>query len=404
MRFTVADYNAHVLRLVTIPNLLLSWCYHYRMASGGVAGTDSGGGGGGGDGGGGTEAAAAAATAAAAGKTITGGRQQQQGQLPPEKTETAKAAAAAMGGTVTAEAVKDMVKDAAGGMTAGTAGWDDESDLAVTPQLAAAFVADLRRRRIVVDAVSGAWGEEFARLLCGGDDDDACDSGSAGDGDGGGAGDGDCDGGVVNSSRHADGVGSGGGGGASSSSSSYSLPNARVSERQDISTPPTTSSDTQLHRQHRHSDAPGAPPRPPPPHHLLVLASETIYSPHSLGPFAQVLCAVLQRGLLQQHPQLQHQHVDDDDIERQQHDQHQQYRPQQQQQQQRGRPRALVAAKKVYFGVGGGADAFVEEMARRAGDTAAAAMPVPVDVRIRVRDVGNEGVARVVVECEAVPR
>ena len=81
----------------------------------------------------------------------------------------------------------------------------------------------------------------------------------------------------------------------------------------------------------------------------LVMASETIYSPTSLTPFANVL-----HGALRTAP-----------------DTH-----------------ALVAAKRVYFGVGGGVDDFVQAMESFAG------------VRTLVRVMTTEGVARVVVEVD----
>ncbi len=61
---------------------------------------------------------------------------------------------------------------------------------------------------------------------------------------------------------------------------------------------------------------------------LLVLAAETIYSPTSLDAFAETLLALLKRVR---------------------------------------QGRALVAAKRVYFGVGGGVDEFKEKVARGGG-------------------------------------
>ena len=59
--------------------------------------------------------------------------------------------------------------------------------------------------------------------------------------------------------------------------------------------------------------------------HTLILASETVYSPSSLGAFSETLLALMRRSAAAQG----------------------------------GKARALVAAKKVYFGVGGGVDEFL---------------------------------------------
>ncbi|KAL3246937.1 hypothetical protein ABHI18_012572 [Aspergillus niger] len=88
----------------------------------------------------------------------------------------------------------------------------------------------------------------------------------------------------------------------------------------------------------------------------LVLASETIYSPASLGAFSETLIALLRRAAVTPG-------------------------------QQSG---ALVAAKKVYFGVGGGVDEFLAVLGGVAG-----AQGVKVDVQERL-DVKSEGVGRVV--------
>ncbi|KAK2798810.1 hypothetical protein FQN51_007486 [Onygenales sp. PD_10] len=94
---------------------------------------------------------------------------------------------------------------------------------------------------------------------------------------------------------------------------------------------------------------------------LLILASETIYAPASLAPFSETLLALLRRR-----------HGD------------------------RGgskmatKAKALIAAKKVYFGVGGGVDEFLEVMREVGGEGG-------FSVRERV-DVRGEGVGRVVVE------
>ncbi|KAE8144187.1 hypothetical protein BDV25DRAFT_167454 [Aspergillus avenaceus] len=85
----------------------------------------------------------------------------------------------------------------------------------------------------------------------------------------------------------------------------------------------------------------------------LVLASETIYSPASLGAFSQTLLALLRRSA------------------------------------QDGQSKALVAAKKVYFGVGGGVDEFLAVFNGMGG--------AELDVKERL-DVRSEGVGRIVLE------
>lgn len=86
----------------------------------------------------------------------------------------------------------------------------------------------------------------------------------------------------------------------------------------------------------------------------LVMASETIYSPASLSAFSETLLALLRRST-----------------------------------EGGGRSRALVAAKKVYFGVGGGVDEFLAVFRGLTGDA--------VSVQERL-DVKSEGVGRVVLE------
>lgn len=83
----------------------------------------------------------------------------------------------------------------------------------------------------------------------------------------------------------------------------------------------------------------------------LILASETIYSPASMKSFVQTLLELLRQGV-----------------------------------QGAGDAKALVAAKRVYFGVGGGVDEFVEHVRREGGS-----------VRERL-DVSDGGVSRVVLE------
>ncbi|KAB8207454.1 hypothetical protein BDV34DRAFT_65803 [Aspergillus parasiticus] len=89
-------------------------------------------------------------------------------------------------------------------------------------------------------------------------------------------------------------------------------------------------------------------------HGTLVLASETIYSPASLRAFSETLLALIRRPVRAG-----------------------------------GRSRALLAAKKVYFGVGGGVDEFLEVFNTVGGDE--------LDVKERV-DVKSEGVGRIVLE------
>ncbi|KAL3475347.1 hypothetical protein BJX99DRAFT_159529 [Aspergillus californicus] len=86
---------------------------------------------------------------------------------------------------------------------------------------------------------------------------------------------------------------------------------------------------------------------------LLVLASETIYSPGSLVAFSETLVALLRRSAS------------------------------------RG-SQALLAAKKVYFGVGGGVDEFLAVLRTVSGSG---------DLRVEERmDVKSEGVGRVILE------
>lgn len=95
----------------------------------------------------------------------------------------------------------------------------------------------------------------------------------------------------------------------------------------------------------------------------LILASETIYSPSSLSAFSETLLELLQRCGAATHPGLS--------------------------------SKALVAAKKVYFGVGGGVDEFLAVLLRLAG--------AAVTVLPRV-DVKTEGVGRVILQVEVLNR
>lgn len=86
----------------------------------------------------------------------------------------------------------------------------------------------------------------------------------------------------------------------------------------------------------------------------LVLASETIYSPATLTAFSETLLALLRRSSTPA-----------------------------------TKTRALVAAKKVYFGVGGGVDEFLAVVKSVCGD----------ELQVQEKlDVQSEGVGRVVLE------
>lgn len=74
------------------------------------------------------------------------------------------------------------------------------------------------------------------------------------------------------------------------------------------------------------------------PRKTLVLASETIYSPASLHPFSETLVSLLRRG--------------EDSMES------------------RTNAQAFVAAKRVYFGVGGGVDEFLDSLSKVGENTA----------------------------------
>lgn len=89
-------------------------------------------------------------------------------------------------------------------------------------------------------------------------------------------------------------------------------------------------------------------------HRTLVLASETIYSPLSLGAFSETLVALLRRSSTK-----------------------------------RSTSRALVAAKKVYFGVGGGVDEFLAVLKDISRDG--------LDVR-QISDVKKGGVGRLILD------
>lgn len=182
--FTFADYNESVLRLVTLPNLILTW--HIAQSQ-------------------------------------------------------------AVTSAVESQGVSSANKD---------------EELDITPELLDTFKADLTRRGISLDFISGAWSPEFVEFV-------------------------------------------------------FSSHNAR--DRQ-----------------------------------TLVLASETIYSPLSLIAFSETLMALLRRSSTAS-----------------------------------SKTRALVAAKKVYFGVGGGVDEFLAVLKNVCADE--------LEVQQKV-DIQSEGVGRVVLE------
>lgn len=88
----------------------------------------------------------------------------------------------------------------------------------------------------------------------------------------------------------------------------------------------------------------------------LILASETIYSPASLAAFSETLIALLHRSGTDQ-----------------------------------VRSKALIAAKKVYFGVGGGVDEFLSVLKGISGND--------LEVEEQV-DIDSEGVGRVILKIE----
>ncbi len=86
----------------------------------------------------------------------------------------------------------------------------------------------------------------------------------------------------------------------------------------------------------------------------LILASETIYSPGSLPAFSETLLTLFRRYSAES--------------------------------------RALIAAKKVYFGVGGGVDEFLAVLRELSDDD--------LDVKQRV-DVKSGGVGRIILEIKS---
>ncbi|KAL7268577.1 hypothetical protein RUND412_008800, partial [Rhizina undulata] len=100
-RFTLADYNVEVLRLVTLPNLLLSWIHYHRTSS--------------------------------------------------SSTSTSSIFLPADPETETEEDPQEP--------------WEPQGDIHVSPALVAKFLQDLSAREITLEFVSGAWGAEMSVLL-----------------------------------------------------------------------------------------------------------------------------------------------------------------------------------------------------------------------------------------------
>ncbi|OJD12819.1 hypothetical protein AJ78_06642 [Emergomyces pasteurianus Ep9510] len=126
---------------------------------------------------------------------------------------------------------------------------------------------------------------------------------------------------------------------------------------------------------------------------LLILASETIYSPSSLRPFSETLLALLRRGndmssaftsTYTTDAALPSEAVTEPTVT----DEHAVWK---------SKTKALIAAKKVYFGVGGGVDEFLEVMKDVGclGGNGGGEDGFFVKERAEVRD---EGVGRVVLE------
>jgi protein-histidine N-methyltransferase len=98
---------------------------------------------------------------------------------------------------------------------------------------------------------------------------------------------------------------------------------------------------------------------------VLILASETIYSPSSLLSFTETLVSLLQRASAWPP---QHENIEGRPV---------------------STPRALIAAKWLYFGVGGGVDDFLATLQDATGQV--------LEVKERA-DIENEGVGRVILE------
>ncbi|KAL1960811.1 hypothetical protein VTO42DRAFT_6641 [Malbranchea cinnamomea] len=94
--------------------------------------------------------------------------------------------------------------------------------------------------------------------------------------------------------------------------------------------------------------------------YTLLFSSETIYSPDSLPDFVQLLVSILDRAADRQHS------PDSSNAKY-------------------SNPKALIAAKKLYFGLGGGIDSFVSTLKEMAGERASV---------IEKLDINDQGVMR----------
>ncbi|KAL2368947.1 mitotic exit network interactor 1 [Blastomyces gilchristii SLH14081] len=270
IRFVFADYNAAVLRLVTVPNILLTWqtCRRHHLDH-----------------------------------SQQRQRQQQQpeGNIHPNIDH----------GT---DAEHNLNRNRWDG---GRADDDEQPDLDIEPALLSAFREDLHARGICLSFISGAWSPAFVDLA---------------------------------------------------------LPNRLQSSPSSPSSSPSS--------QPRRTN-------------LLVLASETIYSPTSLLPFSETLLALLRRGgrfgvtftgtstsALPLDPAAGSAGVTNKTP-----------LP-------KYNSKALIAAKEVYFGVGGGVDEFLNVM-RDVGRSKGRVSDDDDDDGFSVKEraeIRNEGVGRLVLE------
>ncbi|KLJ05376.1 hypothetical protein EMPG_11148 [Blastomyces silverae] len=274
IRFVFADYNAAVLRLVTVPNILLTWqtCRHHHLNH----------------------------------SQQQQQQQQPEGNIPPNIDH----------GT---DAENSLNRDRWDGGRADEDDVDDDDeqpDLDIEPALLSAFREDLHARGICLSFIAGAWSPAFVELA---------------------------------------------------------LPNRLPSSP---SSSPSSS-----------------PPQPRLTNLLLILASETIYSPSSLHAFSETLLALLRRGgglgstctcTSTSAPPLEPaagSAVDTDKTPPPKYN-----------------SKALIAAKEVYFGVGGGVDEFLgvmRDVGRREGRASSDDDGFSVKERAEIR---NEGVGRVILE------
>ncbi|OJD23856.1 hypothetical protein ACJ73_04788 [Blastomyces percursus] len=270
IRFVFADYNAAVLRLVTVPNILLTWqtCRHHLNHSQ---------------------------------QQEQQQQQQPEGNVPPDIDHETNAE----------NSLNSNRWDG------GRADDDEQPELDIETSLLSAFREDLYARGIRLSFISGAWSPEFVELA---------------------------------------------------------LPDRLLSSP----SPSLSSSPTQ-----------------PRGTNLLVLASETIYSPASLHAFSETLLALLRRGgglgatctgtststsALPLEPGAGSAIVTNKTS------------------QPKYNSKALIAAKEVYFGVGGGVDEFLgvmRDVGRREGTAGEDGDGFSVKERAEIR---NEGVGRLVLE------